>query len=344
MKLWPPFGKTENRASATDIVTAALVAQASGTAPPSIDALGAVETAAGLYARSFSTAIVSPQTPATAGLTPSILGSIGRQLATRGECVYVLEFSAGAIQFRPADTWEVIGGGIDPAGWRYRVDLAVPSGRQRRTLSADELVHIRYGVRPSAPWRGLSPLHFAADTRALAAWMDKRLGEEAATSAAYVLPLPEGRGDSTDLKADLKKGSGRLHLVDTVAGGYGSGPVGAPAKDWVSTRLGFDPPTAIVNLRKDVRMDVLAAYGVPNQIFGSGGAARESFRQFLASALTPVGKVIAEALSGPLEVPDLAFGFEDLRAADLAGIGRALKALVDSGVPLAEAMPLVGLE
>ena len=85
MRMWP-FGKFENRESATDAIVSALISQAGGSSvPPSVEALGAVEAASGLWSRAFGSATVEPQTPATIALTPSVLAAIGRGLAGRGD-------------------------------------------------------------------------------------------------------------------------------------------------------------------------------------------------------------------------------------------------------------------
>ena len=76
MRIWP-FGKFEQRESYTDAITAALFEAASGgSVPPSVEALGAVEAAAGLWSRAFASATVAPATPATLALTPSVLAAI----------------------------------------------------------------------------------------------------------------------------------------------------------------------------------------------------------------------------------------------------------------------------
>ena len=52
MRIWP-FGKFEHRESATDAIVSALISQAGGSStPPSVEALGAVEAAAGLMVKS----------------------------------------------------------------------------------------------------------------------------------------------------------------------------------------------------------------------------------------------------------------------------------------------------
>ena len=83
MRMWP-FAKVENRESYTDAIVSALISQAGGSSvPPTVEALGAVEAAAGLWSRAFASATVEPQTAATMPLTPSVLAAIGRGLAGR---------------------------------------------------------------------------------------------------------------------------------------------------------------------------------------------------------------------------------------------------------------------
>ena len=127
LKMWP-FAKPENREAYTDAITSALFAAASdGNVPPSVEALGAVEAAAGLWSRAFASATVGPQTAATMPLTPSVLAAIGRGLAVRGEAVFVLDVN-GAVELTPASAWKV-SGGARPESWRYEIELALPSGK-----------------------------------------------------------------------------------------------------------------------------------------------------------------------------------------------------------------------
>ena len=109
MRIWP-FAKVEHRESATDAIVSALISPASGSSvPPAVEALGAVEAAAGLWARAFASATVEPQTTTTQALTPSVLAAIWRGLATRGEVVLVLDVS-DIFGLTEAASWKVSGG------------------------------------------------------------------------------------------------------------------------------------------------------------------------------------------------------------------------------------------
>ena len=338
MRFWP--FQTEKRESATDAIVTALIAQAGGSsAPPSAGDLAAVEAAAGLWSRAFASATVEPTTSA---LTPGILAAIGRGLAVHGDILFAIDVQEG-LRLTQASTWEVRGG-TRPETWTYLADFPVPGGKRKRTLRADAVVHLRYATRPSAPWEGLSPLGMASETQALAAWLEKRLAEEVSTVSAYLLALPEARSSVEGLKADLKKGGGRLHIVDTTASAWGDGKDSAPRRDWESSRLGASPPEALGKLRSDVKDDIFGAYGIPSSIHGTGGSARESYRQFLASTILPLAKMVLEELALKLDIPTLALDFSELRAADIATRARAFKQLVDAGMSPAEAMAKAGLD
>ena len=146
--MWP-FGRVEHRASATDVIVDALVSAAAGSGvPPTVEALGAVEAAAGLWSRAFASATVEPLTPTTRALTPSVLAAIGRGLAVRGEAVFELDVEGGGVELIQAASWKVLGG-IRPESWLYVVDLPVPGGMVKRTLPAD--------ASPSRPLRNAAP-------------------------------------------------------------------------------------------------------------------------------------------------------------------------------------------
>ena len=260
----------------------------------------------------------------------------------RGEVVFVLDVD-GAVELTQAASWKV-SGGTRPESWRYAVEMPLPRGGVvKRTLPADAVLHVRYATRPSKPWAGISPLGMADETRALATWIERRLAEETSTVVSYVLPLPES-ANVDKLKADIKGGRGRLHIVDTTSTGWGDGTAAAPQRDWKSNRLGANPPDSLGKLRSDVKADIFGVYGIPSSIHGTGGSARESYRQFLSSTIQPLAKLVIEELADKLDTPTLALDFSELRAADISGRTRAYGVLINAGMPPAEAAEATGLD
>ena len=240
----------------------------------------------------------------------------------RGKCRAVLALRLGAMPSRYP---------YRPARWQSVHSppmLSFTSDMQRAQVRPGPVSHPWAWPTKHAPWR-----------RGLSGVLLRKL----VPATSYVLPLPEG-ADVEALKADIKGGRGKLHIVDTTVAAWGDGTAAAPRADWKSNRLGADPPDSLGKLRGDVRGDVLAAFGVPNLVFGSGGSAREAYRQFLASTITPIAKIVVEELAVKLDTPTLALDFTELRAADIASRARAYGVLINAGMPPAEAAEATGLD
>ena len=271
---------------------------------------------------------------------------MGRELAIRGESVHVLDLDGGAVTLTPASRWTVTGG-TRPESWRYAVEFPLPGGRVvKRTLPGAGVIHLRYATRPGAPWAGVSPLGMASETQALAAWIEKRLAQETSTPTGYVLTVPDGASDGNvgALARTITALAGKLFVTETTAAGWGQGKEGAPKRDYETTRLGANPPAGLASLRQDVRADVLACFGVPSALHGSGTSARESYRQMLQGTIVPLSKLVVEELAAKLDTPTLAFDFRELRAADIASRARAYGVLINAGMPPAEAAEATGLD
>ena len=341
--MWP-FRRREARAAAdyTDVLAALLLARAEGT---EIDpgATAALETAAGLVARAFSVATVSPSTTRTACLSASVLGCIGRELIRRGEAVFVLGVDGGRVQALPASHWEVRGGRT-PDSWWYRLDMPAPDETGTITAPGAGVLHFRFASDPRRPWEGIAPLSWASSTGRLSGALEQALAGEASGPFGHVIPTPDVQTDRTDLKADLEKLRGGIKLVETTASGWGESRAAAPAGDWKQQRIGADPPASVVSLRSDAAMAVLAACGVPPPLVapGDGTAAREAWRRFLHGTIHPLGEIVAEEASRKLGI-DVGLSFDRLFASDLSGRARAFQSMVNGGMDAGKAAALAGL-
>ena len=346
------FLKTEKRESQpfTEAIQAAIFEQASGSAPLDVKALGALEVAAGFWARAFASANITPENPLTRSLTPSILAMIGRELCRRGETLFKITVTpSGKVRLIPAGSWD-IRGGTDPDSWIYRVDLFGASRHRTEYLPGPGLLHFRYAVDPANPWLGLSPLQYARDSGKLAAALEKRLGEEAAAPVGNLLPVPQDGGDGSEgdslvsLKSDLRNARGRTLLVPTTAEGWGEGMAAAPRQDWQQKRIGADPPEALEKIRGAVGETILACCGVPVELaeLGQGTAAREAWRRFLHATIDPLGKLVAEELTEKFEFP-VSLSFDSLMASDISGRARAFQSMVGGGMDITKAAALSGL-
>ena len=363
------------RRNYTEFRVSAAVAEAAGAAVRGA-AFGAVEIAAGAYARAFAAAEVEPAGARTSALTPALLSNLARRLVTGGEWLGAIEVDpAGAVELREAVSWDVRGGPA-PGGWRYTVTTSGPSSSLTETVPAAGVVHVRYATRPGEPWRGRSPLSFAEDSRALAGALELRLGQELAGPVGQIIALPQdaggegeggegeggeggegeggegGEGEGADPLAPLRRElgalGGRLALVETVSAGWGEGRAAAPSSDWTVRRLGADPPAALGLLRAAVEATVLGLLGIPPGLADAsadGTAQRESYRRWLHGSVQPLARLVEHELHAKLDT-DARLSFRRLEAGDIAGRARAWRSLAgkEASIADAEARRLAGLE
>ena len=321
----PFFNRLETRAGYTDLIAQSLLQEATGGSTASVASLGVTEACAGLWGRSFASATVTPFNMATAALTPPVLEAIGRRLLLYGEAVYEITVEDGAVKLVEAASWEI----EERGAWLYRAHFATPEGTYTRALTADRILHPRIGATSKRPWQGQSPIPFA--TAKLAAVLETKLTQEVGGPVGNVLPLPH-KGSVTQLQADIDKLAGRTVLVESTAGGYGDKEA-APKGDFLTRRIGADPPMAMIGLRKDVQASILAACGCPGSLLerSDGTLAREEMRRFLHSTISPVARVVADEMAVKLDTPGLAFDFSSLFASDLSGRARSFQSMVGGG-------------
>lgn len=337
--------RREIREGYSDGLTLALIREAEGVDVPraQAEAVAAVEAAAGMFARAFASADVDGDPYGV--LTPSLLACIGRELVRHGESLHLIGTRGGRLMLTPCTSWDVFGE-WNPATWRYEVELAGPDSQFTVTRTASGIVHARWAVEPSRPWKGIGPLQFAGLSSELLSSIETRLGQEAAAPVAQVIPSPSAGEETGTLRQTIKDAKGGLALVPTMAGGGWTGDrANAPVRDWHLARLGANPPESLRALRTDVGRAVAGACGIPADLIEAGSDAagqREAYRRWLWSSVVPVGRLVAEELSSKLEA-DVSFTFDSLGAGDVQGRTRAYKQLVEAGMPPADAARIAGL-
>ena len=343
-----PWSKPEKRESSyTDEIVSRILDRASASTPGDPGALWALECASNLYARAFAAAKISGDR--TERITPSMLALIARSLIRRGEGLYLLQTRRGQVDFLPAGGWD-IRGGADEESWKYRLDFYGPSGQSSRFVSSGQVLHFRYAVDAAMPWHGVGPLASARETGALAANLEKRLGEEAGAPVAHVLPIPQdgGSGDDDDplasLKADIAGAKGRTILTETTSAAWGEGMSAAPKADWKANRLGAAPPDVLRGLRSEAGLAVLSASGIPVSLAtdADGTSQRESWRRFVMGAVEPLLEIVGEELEAKLET-QIAFDLTGLWAHDLQGRASAFQKMVQGGMAIEQAAAASGV-
>ena len=350
MNFWPfNLNRRETRSGVyTDSLIAQILAQATGSETVSAAATGAVETASGIVSRAFAAAEVSGPDGIVEALTPACLGSIGRALIRRGECVLSIMVRGGHVYLVPAADWD-ISGDYDPDSWRYRLTLSGPTTlNTQAAVSASSVVHVRYSYDHERPWRGVGPIQSAAMAGRLSAETVRALADESGSIMGFLLPTPGKDGSDPTmekLKADLRNSRGRTHFVESMSTGWAADDQRTrPSADWARRRIGPEPPEALVALQELATREILSACGISPALFDSkaGAASREAFRQLLHAVVSPLARIVETELRDKLDA-DVTLSFDRFGAADIAGRARAFGSLVKGGMDVEKAAGLSGL-
>ncbi|MDE0398484.1 MAG: phage portal protein [Candidatus Poribacteria bacterium] len=334
------FGKTEKRsADYTDEVVSAILAKAQAqNAQADSLALAAAETCRGLWIRGLLAASISGPD----AVSRELLALIGCGLFRRGEFVGYLESDGANVTIHPCSEWTVTGG-YDPDTWKYRVTLPGPSETTSiNGASPLRIVHIKINADPNTPWRGHGPLRSGSLTSDLAARIERQLDSEFSRGFGRILSASTDPDNSQEWKEQIKTMRGGM-IIAEVTGGKNPAYGNPSIEDYKQIRFGADPTTQHLELRSQLQRDIIAACGVPVELVSrsDGAAMRESWRRFVISTIRPMGQLIADTLTariGPVELD-----YSTLRGSDVQGLGRAYKALIDSGMSESEAANVVGI-
>ena len=340
---WPWTKRERETISYTDRLTDAMLARADGGPGAKVEALAIAGAASRLYANALALARIEPATSAAAMLLPARLRAmVGAQLALSGNAVLALESTEAGLMAVPA-TGYADGGDFDPASWLYTVELSGPGAYYSRRRRGADLLHFRLDAEPRRPWRGVSPLARAGlDGEALAV-ITAQLRD--AGSGPHGFLLSTGQFEDDDARkafdADLRKLRGDLATVDR--GDFNEpGGGGVTGFGLLHTRI----DQGLQLLRRDLVDAVAAAAGIPAALLSSamsgGVASREAYRQ-LGVNMLGVGELLAAEIGEKLD-ERVTVTFDALAAHDIRARATSYKALVDAGVPSADAARIVGLE
>lgn len=281
---------------------------------------------------------VTPVNGRTAALTPAFMAALGGYLYDHGEAVYLIGVQDGEITLTPAADWDVQRGG------RYRLDIAQPETVETHHVRADGVVHVRIGSPRTAPWTGKAPIRGSAPiTSALLATVETKLRQAANASHGTLIGAPDG-SDFEQLQGDLSDLEGDNAFMPI---SYESDSPGSRSQsEFIPRQIHFAPDQNAVMLRKDLCNDTANASGIPAGLLTAstdGTKARESYRQWLFTCMTPLARQMLPEFRRKLGAPNLQIDFMGLAAADIASRARAVKDLVAGGESLEDARRYVGL-
>ncbi|MGE0749344.1 MAG: phage portal protein [Variibacter sp.] len=264
------------------------------------------------------------------------LALMARSVALRGEAVFLIR-DAGLV---PCSDWDL--STRDGVPRAYRVSVSEAGGGTTQTALAAEVLHLRIGADPAAPWLGSAPLRRASLTAGMLNAVESALAEvfEFAPLGSQIVPFPES--PETDLEA-LGRGfrgrRGRVLLRESVTVAAAGGP--APQSDW-------KPQDVSPDLERSMTAETLAAardaicgaFGVLPALFAAnaqGPLVREAQRHLAMWTLMPIAALLAEEAGAKLGTTVAIDVTGPLDAYDVGGKARAVSAIIGAMAQAKEA-------
>ncbi len=327
MRLWPFTRKTEKRSSASGFTAEIIAARESyisgrrGVAELTATAQGCISLWEG--------ALALADVQGTTLIDRRSLALLARSAALRGEALFKITDS-GLI---PCSDWDVRTKGGRPVA--YRASISEAGGGTSETLLAGEVLHLRIGADPAAPWLGTAPLRRASLTAGMLQAVESALGEvyENAPIGTQIVPYPESpETNMTTLGREFRGQRGRVLMRESVTVAAAGGP--APAVDW-------RPSDVTPDLQRSMSLESLAAardaicgaFGVLPALFASnaqGPLVREAQRHLAQWTLQPLAMMLAEEASEKLGSAVSIDVLRPVQAFDAGGRARALATIVEA--------------
>lgn len=260
-------------------------------------------------------------------LTPQALAITGRSLALRGEAVFLIADN-GLV---PVSDWTLTTRDGEPQA--YRLTIPEAGGGRSVTALAAEVLHVRVGSDPVAPWTGTPPLRRASLSAGLLHALEAALSEvyQDAPLGSQVVPYPETPDASRDSQARSFRGKrGRVLLRESTTVTAAGGPT--PQQDWRPSDLTPDLSRSEASeALRQAREAILNVYGVLPAMIANNAAGptiREGQRHLAQWTLAPVAAVIASEATAKLGESVTLDVLQPLQAYDAGGRARAMSGLV----------------
>jgi hypothetical protein len=254
---------------------------------------------------------------------------IARSCALRGESVMLIR-PEGLV---PCHDWDLTTRNGQPRA--YRLNVAEAGGGYTVTALAAEVLHLRIGADPMAPWSGVAPLRRASLTAGLLEVLETALSEtyQNAPLGSLIVPLPDSTPDDmAAMRSAFRGRRGNSLIVEGVAQATAAG---------MNPQLGQRLEQLSPDLSRSMTGETLAAareaicmaFGVLPGLFNpatTGPMVREAQRHLAGWILEPMAQTLAYEAArkfGTMVRIDVG---RPLQAFDAGGRARALSALVEA--------------
>jgi phage portal protein BeeE len=253
---------------------------------------------------------------------------VARSVALRGEALFLIED-----RLIPAADWDLSTRGGEPRA--YRLSISEAGGGTTRTALAAEVLHLRIGVDPAAPWIGTAPLRRASLTAGLLNAVETALAEvfEQAPLGSQIVPFPEAPGtDMEQLSRGFRGRRGAVLLRESVSVTSAGGPV--PQSDWRPSDTSPDLSRSMTAETLSAARDAICgAFGVLPGLMNAattGPMVREAQRHLAGWTLQPIAALLAEEASAKLGGAVSIDLMRPTQSFDAGGRARALKSIIET--------------
>jgi hypothetical protein len=254
---------------------------------------------------------------------------IARSCALRGESVMLIR-PEGLV---PCHDWDLTTRNGQPRA--YRLNVAEAGGGYTVTALAAEVLHLRIGADPMAPWSGVAPLRRASLTAGLLEVLETALSEtyQNAPLGSLIVPLPDSTPDDmAAMRSAFRGRRGNSLIVEGVAQATAAGmnPQLGQRLEQLSPDLSRSMTGETLSAAREA---ICMAFGVLPGLFNpatTGPMVREAQRHLAGWILEPMAQTLAYEAArkfGTMVRIDVG---RPLQAFDAGGRARALSALVEA--------------
>jgi hypothetical protein len=252
-----------------------------------------------------------------------LMALLGRALALRGEAVFLIR--DGLV---PVSDWDLSTvNGIPRA---YRIGIPEAGGGRTETVLAAEVLHVRIGSDPVAPWSGTAPLRRASLSANLLHEIEAALRDtfRDAPFGSQTLPLPAITNEQMAQYTDGFRGRrGRTLLFAAEANGD---MIKAPSPASLTPRLGDAETVAHLDAARGA---IAMAFGVLPGLLNpatTGPMVREAQRHLATWVLQPMAELLAEEATAKLGGAVSIDVHRALQSFDAGGSARALAGIMQA--------------
>ena len=335
---------TEERASdvAPDYTTQIIAAQLA--AARGIDGIKSTAAYRGALTLIGHSAGVATLTGHRSASLQGHLSTIARSMVDLGESNWLINVgSTGEVVLLPVSVAAVVGG-PDPRTWLYTLTMQGPSQSVTLQRSGESILSFRLRVDQKTPWTG-KPAIDSTGTGQLLAQLEAQMSAEARVTPARLITGGQVAGQAGDITDTIKAG-GIVALIQAIASREDPSGIRAGTIKNEVTASG-------VSLHERLSTLILGAMGVPaDLVMGSSSesGSRESFRRLASTTINSIVTTISREWESKMGTA-LEWDLDRLRSSDEVSRARAVGSranavsrLVASGLPLDQAMAVVGIE